>query len=330
VNDNTGLFLVVVAQMFFSLMTVSVKQINDVNQSISVLQVIVVRMLITYVCSMAYLLGNRMDDPWLGPKGVRLLLISRGLAGFIDLSGGYFSLFYLSLPDAVVLTFLSPLCTAAAGAVLLKEKIYFSQALASVVSLVGVVLIARPPILFGNGSMSLVMSHSTRSEGAAAERMLAVGAALVGVLGITGGMIIIRTIGKRAHPMHVLASYSMHCWLCAVFAMIVLKIPFIVPSRLNEFVLLLLVGIFGFAGQCFFTMGVQRETATRASMTYYIQIVFAMIFERIFFHSSPSWLSIFGSILIVSSALYNMLCIEKASSIPSINLGAGDNEQLEV
>jgi hypothetical protein len=40
---------------------------------------------------------------------------------------------------------------------------------AKVVSLAGVVLIARPPILFGNGSMSM------RSEGTAAERMVAVG-----------------------------------------------------------------------------------------------------------------------------------------------------------
>ena len=48
---------------------------------------------------------------------------------------------------------------------------------AKVVSLVGVVLIARPPILFGNGSMSLVMPRATRSlsEGTAGERMLAVG-----------------------------------------------------------------------------------------------------------------------------------------------------------
>ena len=40
---------------------------------------------------------------------------------FFGLIGVYFSLQYLSLSDATVLTFLSPLCTAASGAMFLGE-----------------------------------------------------------------------------------------------------------------------------------------------------------------------------------------------------------------
>ena len=86
---------------------------------------------------------------------------------FIGLSGNYFSLQYLSVSDATVLQFLAPMCTGIAGALLLKEHFSREQAFASrkslhwhpafqvpqcenaVFSLVGVVLIARPSLLFG-------------------------------------------------------------------------------------------------------------------------------------------------------------------------------------
>jgi len=51
-------------------------------------------------------------------------------------------------------------------------------------------------------------------------------------------------------------------------------------------------------------MGLQRETAGRGSMAVYTQIVFATILERIFFHAVPTTLSVIGTLLIISSALY--------------------------
>lgn len=80
----------------------------------------------------------------------------------------YYSLQYLSLSDATVLTFLAPMCTAVTGAVLLHEKLSWREAFAgreymrlarlprhvahsdcAVASLLGVVLIARPDFIFG-------------------------------------------------------------------------------------------------------------------------------------------------------------------------------------
>jgi hypothetical protein len=49
---------------------------------------------------------------------------------FFGLFGIYYSLRYLSLSDATVLTFLAPLCTAISGALFLKENFRLTQALA--------------------------------------------------------------------------------------------------------------------------------------------------------------------------------------------------------
>jgi len=129
---------------------------------------------------------KRIPDPLLGPKGVRTLLVIRGFSGcvlswyacglvndsccrhrFFTLSGVYFSLQYLSLSDATVLTFMAPVLTSFAGAVFLKESLSAGETLAGcehlnatptviathrviVCSFLGVVLIARPQFLFGS------------------------------------------------------------------------------------------------------------------------------------------------------------------------------------
>ena len=91
-------------------------------------------------------IATGVRDPILGPSGVRLLLLLRGFSGcvhlrtpsfpdvsmirFIGLFGIYFSLQYLSLSDATVLTFLTPICTVFTGAVFLGETFSHRQILA--------------------------------------------------------------------------------------------------------------------------------------------------------------------------------------------------------
>ncbi|KAG2002526.1 integral to membrane protein [Coprinopsis cinerea AmutBmut pab1-1] len=271
---------------------------------------------ITYLCCMVYMLAAKIPDPFLGPKGVRILLAFRGFTGFFGLFGIYYSLQYLSLSDATVLTFLSPMCTAVTGALLLGETLTKRQALAGVVSLLGVVLIARPASLFGGSSNSALEVPGDDSAGTPislpadddgvtpAQRLLAVGVALLGVLGATGAYTTIRAIGKRAHPLHVLTSFSSQCVIVAAIGMIVKHESFVIPARLAWLAMLAMIGVFGFLAQVLLTMGLQRETASRGSMAVYTQIVFATIFERVFFNIKPSLLSAIGTSLIIGSAMY--------------------------
>ncbi|KAJ7719896.1 hypothetical protein B0H16DRAFT_1474627 [Mycena metata] len=143
-----------------------------------------------FSCKNTSKLIQKVEHPFIGPQGVRTLLIFRGVTGFIGLNGTYFSLQYLSLSDFTVLSFLVPMSTAIAGSLFLKEVFTKREALAGLCSLFGVVLIARPDFLFGTpkGSSEVEEKH----------RMLAIGIALSGVLGSTGAMTSIRAIGQRA------------------------------------------------------------------------------------------------------------------------------------
>ncbi|KAF8895164.1 drug/metabolite transporter superfamily [Infundibulicybe gibba] len=288
------------SQAFASLMNAAVKKLHSVDPPISTVQLIVVRMGITYACCLIYMLSAGVPDPFLGPEGVRILLAFRGFTGFFSLLGMYYSLQYLSLSDATVLTFLAPSCTAIAGSLLLNEKFSVREALAGMSSLFGVVLIARPAFIFGVSSqdrasagdiVSVAVERSTSSQ-----RLVAVGVALVGVLGSTGSHISIRAIGKRAHPLHLLTSLSIQCVLVSTTYMIVTTSPFVIPAR-----------ILGFFAQVLLTMGLQRETAGRGTLALYTQVIFATILERIFFKSVPSVLSVCGALIILTAALYVVL-----------------------
>ena len=51
-------------------------------------------------------------------------------SSFVGVFGIYYSLKYLSLSDAIVLTFLAPTCTAISGAIFLGERFKLREAMA--------------------------------------------------------------------------------------------------------------------------------------------------------------------------------------------------------
>ncbi|KAJ7736754.1 hypothetical protein DFH07DRAFT_753255 [Mycena maculata] len=294
VSLNAGLLLVTAAQAVFSLVNVAVKMVQNLDEPVSTAELIIIRMGITWICSVAYMHVQKVPHPIIGPEGVRILLVFRGISGFVGLSGTYFALQYLSLSDVTVLAFLVPMCTALSGSLFLKETFTRREAIAGLCSLFGVVLIARPDFLFGTPKDATPVEEQ--------HRMVAIGVSLLGVLGSTGAMTSIRAIGQRAHPMHLLALFSVQSVIASSVIMVVFRQPVVVPTAAAWLGLLAVIGILAFGAQILLTMGFQRETAGRASVALYTQIIFASVLERLFFHTTPSILSLLGTAIIMSSA----------------------------
>ncbi|KAJ3546094.1 hypothetical protein NM688_g5551 [Phlebia brevispora] len=320
VEGNAGMLLVAASQCFLSLVNVIVKYLSSLDPPVPALELIWARMAITWICCVTYMLYMNVPDPFWGPKEVRWLLVSRGFFGFVGISGVYYSLQYLSLSDATVLQFLAPITTIIVAAVLLGETFSWKHLLAGLCSLIGVVLIARPQFLFGHDTTQ-DGDASIRAEGegeglgvTSAQRLAAVGAALISVVGATGAYTSIRAIGKRAHTLHNLVSYSTQSVIVSTIAMIVLRVPVVIPTRLDWLALLLAIGLLGFVAQSLLTAGLQRETAGRGTMAVYAQMIFAVIFERIFFHTIPTPLSLIGTVIILASAICVALSKEVTSA----------------
>lgn len=234
-------------------------------------------MFATVVCSAIYMWYAKVPHPF-GVREVRSLLVLRGVSGFLGVFGLYYSLAFLPLSEATVLTFLAPiLCCYACSLVMPGEVFTRKQQLAGVLSLVGVILIARPMSLFFNGtgvspeafipdSAALSISNAmadepdipahTPKEVSPEERFIAILAALVGVIGATLAYTCIRKIGQRAHPLVSVTYFSSLTTIISLFAVLLLpSVSFRLPGNWTEFLLLFGLGSCGFLLQFLLTAG---------------------------------------------------------------------------
>lgn len=168
----------------------------------------------------------------LGLPEVRWLLIARAGGGFFGVFGMYMSLVYLPLSDATVITFLAPGLACWACSLLINEPFTRIEKIGTLVSLFGVILIARPTTFFqafgnappasgtgdmapsGNSTANTAESHADASNYETVtpqQRLSAVGIALVGVVGSVCAMTTIRWIGKRAHPLVSVNYFAAWC-----------------------------------------------------------------------------------------------------------------------
>lgn len=149
VLQSEGILYSALAQFLYACIALFFKLINNADEEgLRADQAVLVRMTMTWLCCTLYLWVSGDPHPLLGPPPVRHLLILRGLAGFFGVYGTYFALQYLNLADATVIGFIQPIMTSILGAVFLGEVFVYKEAVAACVSLVGVVLIARPGFLF--------------------------------------------------------------------------------------------------------------------------------------------------------------------------------------
>lgn len=98
VADNEGLVLIAAAQLLYSTMAALFKLLNDLPApKPGAMEVIFIRMAITYAGCIVYMFASGTPHPVLGPPEVRHLLALRGFVGFGGVAGLYVSLQYLTL-----------------------------------------------------------------------------------------------------------------------------------------------------------------------------------------------------------------------------------------
>lgn len=322
-RNNVGLLLVMLAQMFASFMNAAIKVLNQLEPAFPALELVTISMAITFICCEIYMFVAKIPYPFLGPKEVRLLLACRGVTGFFAVFGIYYALQYLPLGDVTVLTFVGPIFTGIAGRLFLRETYSKREAFASLCSLFGVVLIARPPFLFDRASDPDLEGSAV--DASAGDRLRATLVLVIGVLIYTFAMIAIRAIGTRAHAMHSMAYFSLWCAIVSVIGLFISGEPIVYPTPWQWDVLLLLIGVLSFTAQMCLTMGLQRETAARGTIGVYVQVIFADVLEVLFFKTMPSFLSFLGTGIIMTCAIYIVLTKQKQEQEPRVALESGES-----
>ena len=232
------------------------------------------------------------------------------------------SLLYLPLADATVITFLAPIIACWACSKLINDTFGRTEQISGVVSLIGVVLIARPTSLFNPnsptsnhqdgtpppvpGSPQLLFRRADSSipEATPAQRLEAVGVSMLGVAGAAIAYTTIRWIGQRAHALVSVNYFSTWCTIVSGSALLfVPSVEFVLPSTLRQWTLLVFIGVSGFAMQFLLTAGLRHEKGSRATNMVYSQMVFALAFDYLIWGHTPGATSLAGSGLILGSAV---------------------------
>ncbi|EGW32986.1 uncharacterized protein SPAPADRAFT_137397 [Spathaspora passalidarum NRRL Y-27907] len=309
---NSGLCLLLLSHFLNSIMIASCKLLvtdKDSNVPIHPLQILFIRMLITYVLCLIYMGVTRsIPEAPFGPKKVRTLLIMRGLLGFFGVFGLYFSLQYLSVSDAVGITFLAPMVTAFLAFIVLGESYSILEAVCSVVSFGGVILIAKPSFIFGviSDAETSELDEATES-GSTEKRVIATVVGLLGVFGVSSVYVVLRKIGKDIHPLLSVSYFSLCCCIITFFAILVIpSLSFVLPADGYQWFLFMVIGISGFFMQFSLTAGIQRVKASRAAIMAYSGMVFALFWDLTVWGHLPEFLSFLGMMLIVGNAIIIM------------------------
>ncbi|XP_047682326.1 solute carrier family 35 member G1 isoform X1 [Prionailurus viverrinus] len=282
-----GLFYTLLSAFLFSVGSLFVKKVQDVHAvEISAFRC-VFQMLVVIPCLIYRKTG------FIGPKGQRIFLLLRGVLGSTAMILLYYAFQATSLADATVITFSSPVFTSIFAWIFLKEKYSPWDALFTAFTITGVILIVRPPFLFGASAAGTDESYSVHLKGTFAAVAHAVFAAVT--------MVIIRKMGKSVDYFLSIWYYVVLGLLESVIVLFIIgewSLPYCGLDRL----FLILIGLFGLGGQVFLTKALQIEKAGPVAIMRTMDVVFAFIFQIIFFNDMPTWWTVGGALCVVASS----------------------------
>ena len=213
----------------------------------------------------------------------RLLLVIRGLFGFLAIFTTFYAIVHLPLADAMVIIFSHPAAVAVLAAIFLGERMGLWGIGAAVISMAGVIVVCRPSFLFG--------AHAPLDS-------LAVWAAVACVVFTALAILTIRSLAKTEHPAVVMVYQTFAVVLTAPL----FSASWLMPTP-TEWLLLLGVGTLMNAGQYYMTKAYAVDTAWRVSAVGYLEIVFAAIWGALFLDEIPDIWVIVGAVMIVGGTM---------------------------
>lgn len=218
---------------------------------------------------------RKQRGPLLGRN--KKLLVLRGVLGAVALNFWFFALSKIPVADVMLLWLVAPVFVLPIAWLWLKERVSRRQLLMIPLILAGVVLVLKPGFDMLN-----------------AGGLAALGCALFSA----GSHVTIRRLADEdAHTVVLYFAFF------ATLSSAPLMIPgFVWPQGLVLWVLLL-IGVLSVAAQMLLTLAYHYDSAGRVVMVTYVGVVFAGVWDFVFFAHLPEWMTVAGAVLIVGALL---------------------------
>lgn len=229
----------------------------------------------------------------------KLLLLVRGVFGFLTVTSVYWSVHIMPLQDAAVLLFLSPCLVALASPFILGQKVNKAVFFSIPVAFIGVVLVAQPPALFGGEEEGMSLKNFLIGSSQAITASVA--------------KLSVSFLGKSEPTAHIIMSMALvSCIGSSLGSLLHWKFP----NDPLEFSYLLGVGICACLVQFTATLALKRSNTASVMSISYLGIIWSIIIDYAVFGMPPNLLSISGGSLVILSNLC-LILYERLSS-PSL------------
>ncbi|RWS30421.1 solute carrier family 35 member G1-like protein [Leptotrombidium deliense] len=235
-------------------------------------------------------------DP-LGPKELRILLIMRGFFGATNSFLRFYSLQHLPIGEAAVIFSTFPAVVSIFACVCLNESCGFVQTIATLLIMIGVTLIAKPPFLFQLTSSYSSTLYTTSQNN---DRLYGVITSCTSTLFRSCQIIIIRKL-KETHPSIIMLNFA---WVAIIESVIIAVIldAFCLPSTITEWLLMLMLPLLAFGAQLTLALSLKTEEAGPVSVVRAaLEVILPMIWQLLFFSEIPDIWTVIASLLVLVS-----------------------------
>ncbi|XP_023024453.2 solute carrier family 35 member G1 [Leptinotarsa decemlineata] len=282
-----GLLLATLSSLFFSLCSVIVKWMTDINP----MALAAYRYLGVLLPAIPIVIYR---EEKVFPKGKRIMLLMRSFTGTAALMLSFYAFRHMPLADASVIVFSVPVFTGIFARMFLNEPCGLFNIFSVVLTLIGVVFITRPPILFGDTVNSL-------GETGQRPEMWGAVAAFSATLFGANAYVLLRAL-KGIHFSVIMTNFGAFALIQCVLVTSIIG-ALCLPSCGMDRYLIIALALFSFLGQILLTLALQMEQAGPVAIARSSDIVFAFIWQVLFFNEIPNKFSIGGAILVMSSVL---------------------------
>jgi len=212
----------------------------------------------------------------------KFVLLFRGLIGLIGMMTIFYAFTVMLLTDAITLQQLAPFFIFFLAGIFLQEKLSLHQLPFFIFAFLGGLLVIKPGLRLD---------------------MFPALIALVAAFCMAVSHITLRHLRLTDHYLVIINYFA---YISGVVSLIILLVQknFLLPS-LSDCLALILLGGIALLAQIALTKAYQLAPASLVSLYIYSQIIFATIFDLLFFQEIPDLLSMCGAFFIIISGYFN-------------------------
>ena len=274
-RNARGAIWVIIAGLFFTVMTALIKMIGD---TIPVVQILLFRQIVMTCTVMPVLV---LGFPGSLKTNFLKLHLARVMFAVVGMTCGFTALVNLPLAEATALGFAKSLFVAIFAVLLLREVAGPRRWFAVVIGFVGILIMTQPGGC-GFNIYSLL--------------------AIAGAASAAAVMVIIRKITQFERPVPILSYQSILVGLI----MIPPTLVYWVQPSLYEWLVMAAIGVLSVFGQLANIQGFKEGNASAVAPMDYTRLVFAAMIGFLLFGEIPEWTTAIGAGLVIATSLYTV------------------------